>query len=110
MAAALLAAVPGGLTPFFGQPTKTPAGPGVFATRSGAPVLFGALIAQPGGGYHLDGKVLAEEVTSDASVATEEVARLYRGALEALVRRVPEQYLWTHRLWKQKPPAAPDAP
>lgn len=99
-------------TPFFGRPTRTPAGPGVFAARSGAPVIFGALIAQPGGGYHLAGQVLAEEVRSEAAAATLEVARLYRAALEALVRRVPEQYLWTHRLWKQQPPPGwtPDAP
>lgn len=97
-------------TPFFGQPTRTPAGPGVFAARTGAPVIFGGLIAQPGGGYHLDGEVLLEEVSGDANAAAEDVARRYRAALEKLVRRVPEQYLWTHRLWKQQPPAVPDAP
>jgi KDO2-lipid IV(A) lauroyltransferase len=91
--------------PFFGQPTRTPAGPGLFAARSGAPVLFGALVAQPDGGYHLHGEVIEEEVTGDAHEATERVARKYRAALEALVRRVPEQYLWTHRLWKWKDPA-----
>ena len=94
-------------TPFFGRPTKTPAGPGVFAARSGAPVLFGALIAQPGGGYRLDGEVLAEAVEPDAADPAGSIARLYRAALETLVRRVPEQYLWTHRLWKQQPPPAP---
>jgi len=94
--------------PFFGLPTRTPAGPGLFALRSGAPVLFGALVAQPDGGYHLDGEVIEEEVTGDASDATERIARKYREALETLVRRVPEQYLWTHRLWKWKaPPAEP---
>jgi KDO2-lipid IV(A) lauroyltransferase len=94
--------------PFFGQPTRTPAGPGLFALRSGAPVLFGALVAQPDGSYHLDAEVIEEEVTGEAADATERIARKYRAALEALVRRVPEQYLWTHRLWKWKePPAAP---
>jgi KDO2-lipid IV(A) lauroyltransferase len=96
--------------PFFGRPTKTPEGPGVFAVRSGAPVLFGALVAEPGGGYHLGGGVLAEEVTGDASAAAAAMARQFRAALEAVVRRVPEQYLWTHRLWKQAPPPAPGAP
>lgn len=97
--------------PFFGQPTRTPAGPGLFAVRSGAPVLFGALVARPDGGYHLNIEVLEEEVTGDVGAAIEHVARKYRERLEALVRRVPEQYLWTHRLWKwQETPPAPAAP
>jgi KDO2-lipid IV(A) lauroyltransferase len=96
-------------TPFFGRPTKTPSGPDVFAARSGAPVLFGALIAQPDGRYHLDGEVLVEDA-STGDPAAETVARLYRAALERLVRQVPAQYLWTHRLWKQQPPAAPGGP
>jgi len=96
--------------PFFGHLTRTPAGPGLFAARSGAPVLFGALVAQPDGGYHLNGEVIEEEVTGDAGEATERIARKYRAALEALVRQVPEQYLWTHRLWKWKTPPPPAAP
>ena len=28
---------------------------------------------------------------------------LYRARLEARIRQAPEQYLWTHRLWKQQP-------
>ncbi len=27
-------------------------------------------------------------------------------ALEGVVRRAPEQYLWLHRRWKHEPPAA----
>lgn len=95
--------------PFFGRLTKTPAGPGVFAARSGAPVLFGALVARPDGGYHLDGHVLEQDLTGLGRDATDHVAVKYRASLEALVRQVPEQYLWTHRLWKQQPPAPPAA-
>lgn len=95
--------------PFFGVPTKTPAGPGLFAARSGAPVVFGTLVAE-GKGYRLDIELLEEEVTGDARTAIEHVAARYRERLEVVVRRLPEQYLWTHRLWKQPPPAAPVAP
>jgi len=96
--------------PFFGRPTRTPAGPGLLAARSGAPVLFGALVAD-GAGYRLSGEVVAEEVTGAASEAVPGIAAEYRARLEALVRQVPEQYLWTHRLWKHPPPeAAPAEP
>ena len=90
--------------PFFGRPTKTPAGPGLFAVRSGAPVLFGALVASGHGRYELMGEVLVEEATGDADEASQRIAEAFRARLEDLVRRFPEQYLWTHRLWKQQPP------
>jgi KDO2-lipid IV(A) lauroyltransferase len=28
----------------------------------------------------------------------------YRRAIETMVRRAPEQYLWMHRLWRSRPP------
>ena len=87
--------------PFFGQPTRTAQGPGLFAALSGAPVLFGALVALPDGGYELMGEVIEENAAGEAREAAERIARRYCERLEALVRRVPEQYLWTHRLWKE---------
>jgi len=93
--------------PFFGRPTKTPAGPGLFAVRTGAPVLFGALVAAPGDRYELMGEVLVERVTGEPDQAGRMIAERFRARLEALVRRFPDQYLWTHRLWKQQPPPAP---
>jgi KDO2-lipid IV(A) lauroyltransferase len=93
-------------SPFFGQPTKTPPGPGLFAARSGAPVLFGALVAR-GRAYELMGEVVEEEVAGGADEAVQHIADAFRARLEALVRRFPDQYLWTHRLWKHQPaPAA----
>jgi KDO2-lipid IV(A) lauroyltransferase len=96
-------------SPFFDRPTKTPPGPGLFAVRSGAPVIFGAFIARPDGGYEIVSEVLAEEVTGKPEDAVQQIADAFRARLEALVRRVPDQYLWTHRLWKHQPPplAAP---
>jgi KDO2-lipid IV(A) lauroyltransferase len=97
--------------PFFGRPTKTAVGPGVYAARTGAPVLFGAMVAQPDGSYLLEGEVLAEEVEMDPGAAAPWVAERFRERLEVMVRRFPEQYLWTHRLWKDaSPPLPPAAP
>jgi KDO2-lipid IV(A) lauroyltransferase len=92
--------------PFFGRPTKTPAGPGLFHVRTGAPVLFGALVAAPGDRYELMGEVLVEDARGEADEVAQLIAERFRARLEALVRRFPEQYLWTHRLWKQQPPPA----
>jgi KDO2-lipid IV(A) lauroyltransferase len=96
--------------PFFGRPTKTPEGPGLFAARSGAPVLFGALVALDGGGYRAVLDVLEETAAGDARQVIQRVADRFRARLEEEVRRYPEQYLWTHRLWKRVLPAAPVGP
>ncbi len=98
--------------PFFGVPTQTPVGPGLFAARTGAPVLFGGLLESPArdGRYRLQGEVLVDEPASDASEMIRVVAEGYRAKLEAMVRTAPGQYLWTHRLWKRQPASAPAAP
>lgn len=90
--------------PFFGRPTKTPEGPGLFAARSGAPVVFGALVAAPGGRYRVVAEVLEEEPRGETREVIQRIAARYRARLEEEVRRSPEQYLWTHRLWRRRPP------
>lgn len=90
---------------FFGRPTKTPEGPGLFAARSGAPVVFGAMIAEPGGRFRLSVDVLDEEPRGETREVIERIATRYRARLEQEIRKAPEQYLWTHRLWRRKPPA-----
>ncbi len=101
--------------PFFGVPTQMPVGPGLFAARSGAPVLFGALLASAGGRYRLRGEVLDDQPPDDAKRLAQQLAERYLARLEAVVRDAPAQYLWTHRLWKRQPRAlsaggAPAAP
>jgi KDO2-lipid IV(A) lauroyltransferase len=93
--------------PFFGRPTKTFTGPGHFAARTGAPVVFGALLDDGAGGNRVHAEVLDDAPLEDPEAEVVRVATRYRARLEALVRTVPEQYLWTHRLWKERPPPAP---
>ncbi|MFI5279586.1 MAG: lysophospholipid acyltransferase family protein [Gemmatimonadales bacterium] len=89
--------------PFFGKLTRMPSGPGIFAALSGAPVLFGALVARPDGGYELVGGLLDEGAVADLRETSRRLAKVYLARLEAEVRRAPEQYLWTHRLWRGEP-------
>jgi KDO2-lipid IV(A) lauroyltransferase len=97
-------------SPFFGRPTKTPVGPGLFHHQTGAPVYFGAMVAEPGNRYRLVGELLVDRLEGELNDVIQRIADLYRVKLEELVRRFPEQYLWTHRLWKQQLPQAPAAP
>lgn len=93
--------------PFFGQPTRTYEGPGHFAAQTGAPVVFGGMIEDGAGGYRAFAEVLDEAPNGTADQLVPRIATLYRARLEALVRTAPEQYLWTHRLWKTPPPSGP---
>ena len=90
--------------PFFGRPTKTFTGPGHFAAATGAPVVFGALLGDGAGGARVFTEVLDEAPRGEPEELVLRIATRYRARLEALVRSVPEQYLWTHRLWKETPP------
>ena len=90
--------------PFFGRPTQTPEGPGLFAARTGAPVVFGAFLAEADGRYRGYAELLDASPKSDTSESILRIATLFRQRLEAAVRLAPEQYLWTHRLWHRAPP------
>ena len=97
--------------PFFGRPTQTAEGPGLFASRTGAPVVFAAVVAEADGRYRGFADLLLDSPPQeDPTELIARVATLFRQRLEAEVRLVPEQYLWTHRLWGREPPPAPDEP
>jgi len=94
--------------PFFGRPTQTAEGPGLFAARTGAPVVFGAFLAEPDGRYRGYAELLDPAPQGEAPDLILRLSTLFRARLEAAVRLAPEQYLWTHRLWDRSPPPAPD--
>ena len=94
-------------SPFFGQPTQTPIGPGLFAAETRASIIFGGLVAEGAGTYRLVAEELEVDRAGELEGVIQRVADAYRGRLEALVRRMPEQYLWSHRLWKRRPPSPP---
>jgi len=88
--------------PFFGRPTRTFAGPGHFAAQTGAPVVVGAIFADADGGFRASLEVLDEAPRGDPEELVPRIATLYRAGLERLIRAAPEQYLWTHRLWREE--------
>jgi len=96
--------------PFFGRPTQTAEGPGNFAARTGAPVLFIDFRAEADGGYRGSVELLEESPSGDARDLVLRIATLFRQRLEAAVRLAPEQYLWTHRMWARQPPELPAGP
>ena len=80
---------------FFSKGCYFPKGPIWFARRLGARLL-GAMVCYEGGKFVLT--LLGPPWLPEGS--DEEVAQRMTSQLEAMVRRYPEQYLWTFKRWK----------
>jgi KDO2-lipid IV(A) lauroyltransferase len=95
----------GVIAPFFGRPASTARGPALFALRAGAPVFVAFCIAEPGptARYTVTFESLAYASSGDADVDVLAFVGAYARALEAAIRRAPEQYFWQHRRWKNAP-------
>ncbi len=92
--------------PFFGRPAATYEGPASFALKTGAPIIMGFAVRAEDGMYD----VHVEEIpTADLPDASEDSIRKltlrHVQALEAEVRKHPEQWLWQHKRWKHTPDA-----
>jgi KDO2-lipid IV(A) lauroyltransferase len=90
---------------FFGRPASTHKAIALLALEHRAPVVVGyARRIGPGFRYEVGCDAIIEP---DEWTGTADDARLltqrYTKALEGIIRRDPEQYLWLHRRWKHQP-------
>ena len=83
---------------FFGRPAHTPVGAAKIALRVGAAVVP-SFIERRADGRHLARFLPPLDLPADPTEAT---ARM-TAAIEAQVRRVPEQWVWMHRRWRRRP-------
>jgi KDO2-lipid IV(A) lauroyltransferase len=90
--------------PFFGQLAATTPALSMAALRSEAPVLV-VMAAREGERLRvmIEGPFPVQrsgDVDQNLLAHTQAVTR----AVEQLIRRYPEQWLWLHRRWKYQPP------
>jgi len=89
---------------FLGHPASTARGPAVFAIKSGAPLLTGALV-RTGPEKHIG--YIDPPIYADPSAPAEaEVRRLTRLITDNLCRysrQHPDHWYWVHKRWKTKP-------
>ena len=88
----------------FGRYAATYEGPATFALRTGSPVIMSFAVRAEDGNYD----VLQEEIpTSDLRGLNDEnlreLTRRHVRALENMIRRYPDQWLWQHKRWKHAP-------
>jgi KDO2-lipid IV(A) lauroyltransferase len=87
----------GAWAPFFGRPAFTMTLPARLAEKTGAPVYLVATWRLPRGrGWDLELSQLHEPPTPEA----------INRALESIIRRRPEQYVWSYNRYKAPPEAA----
>ena len=92
---------------FFGRPASTHKAIALLAIEHNAPIAVGyARRIGPGFKYEVG---CEELIATSELTGTADDGRLltqrYTSALERIVRRDPEQYLWLHRRWKHQPQA-----
>ncbi len=91
---------------FMGRPASTFTSPARLHLKTGHPIVIGGFIRTGPFQYAMHGDVLNFPPTGDREAdirnLTEEINRRF----EAIIRRFPEQYLWSHRRWRE-PPATP---
>lgn len=100
----------GVFAPFFGRLASCERAAVTLALRRGYPIIVGAAIRR-GRGFAFD--LVAEEPfvlesTGDREADVLAGVRRVNAAVEALVRRAPEQYLWIHDRYRTQPQGADD--
>jgi KDO2-lipid IV(A) lauroyltransferase len=88
--------------PFFGKPALTPVGPAKLAIRSEAMVLSIFIERRRGKQIiHLNEPIQVRR--DDDPVA---LTALITADIEERIRRAPEQWVWMHQRWRERPEAA----
>jgi Kdo2-lipid IVA lauroyltransferase/acyltransferase len=86
--------------PFFGRPALTPIGPARFAVRTEAAVVPAVIERLPDGRHRA--QFLEPIFCTRGDDPVELTARLTK-IVEEQIRRVPEQWVWMHDRWRERP-------
>ena len=93
----------GVMVDFFGRRACTSYGLAYIALKTGAPVLPFCVV-RDGRGFTAEmGPEIPFIKTGDDRKDLEENTRQYNEALETIIRRYPDQWLWVHNRWKTRP-------
>jgi len=95
--------VQGAFVPFFGRPAHTPTAAASLALRFQAPVVV-SWAHRVGGRHELHVERLDVQPTGNDEADTLALTAELNRRLEGAIRAHPEQWVWMHRRWKQRPP------
>jgi KDO2-lipid IV(A) lauroyltransferase len=92
---------------FLGQKASTTKGPAVFALKTGAALITGAIVRQQGGRHigYLNPPFYADP-NNDKQAEILRLTGLFTSQLEQFVLSHPDHWYWVHKRWKTKPQTA----
>jgi KDO2-lipid IV(A) lauroyltransferase len=96
---------------FFGRPASTFKSIALLALQFNALIIVGGAWRLPADAqkgarwvrFCLTTEDIIDPQDFQSANAVEQITQRYTAALEALIRRAPEQYFWVHRRWKTPP-------
>jgi KDO2-lipid IV(A) lauroyltransferase len=93
--------------PFFGHMASTSRSLALLSLRTGAPILP-IFTAREGPGRHrvVIQPPLPRPTVNDPEQAVVELTARCNQAIEAAIRKTPEQWLWAHDRWRTRPPVS----
>jgi KDO2-lipid IV(A) lauroyltransferase len=91
--------------PFFGELAATPSGFDRLAMMAGAPVVPVFIVRQPDGISHVIEifEEIPQQRTGDRHADALVNTARYQKAIEEIIRKHPDQWLWTHRRYRTRP-------
>ncbi len=94
---------------FFGMSACTASGLSRIALKTGAAVLPGFMLWEPGEKKYVlhFGPQIHFSESGDTETDVVAATQKCNDVLESWIRRYPEQWLWIHRRWKTRPPGEP---
>ncbi len=95
---------------FFGRPASTSAGLARIALRTGAPIFPAFLVREGTSARHRIVFLPRVSIASmaDRDSAALEVTQRCTAVLEAMIRKHPDHWLWTHKRWRTRPLGEPE--
>ncbi|MBI1850494.1 MAG: lysophospholipid acyltransferase family protein [Planctomycetes bacterium] len=91
---------------FFGRAASTEPGPATLAVKLGIPIVVGFCWRVAPFRFVAEATALLRpDPSADRDADVQRLTQEYSLALESMVRRHPEQWLWLHRRWKTQPSA-----
>lgn len=100
----------GVFVPFFGRIASTSRGLALLALRTDTPIVPIFIRREGVGRHHVTIEPpLERPAAGDLEDAVLELTARCTAAIEAAIRRAPEQWLWSHDRWRTRPPAATPA-
>lgn len=84
---------------FMGRPAPFVTGPAKGAVKHNTAVVMVAFEKKKRGYYHFPVKLLTDE---GSGFTPQQLTIMYKNELEAVIRKDPSNYLWSHRRWKHE--------